>query len=100
MVKELENLEAKLNWHWRDTMRTVRFFGFDGRVAFLVPVWLVYLRWSTVIITFIVFYVFKFLENKGLTFPAALRAFRCWMVGRTRPGLLGVSKHVFIDYGQ
>ena len=32
MVKELENLEAKINWHWRDSMRTIRFLSFDGRV--------------------------------------------------------------------
>ena len=99
MVKELENIEARLNWHWRDTMRIVRFLGFDGRVAFLIPVWMVYLRWSTIIISFIVFYVFRFLENRGLTFPAALRAFRCWLLGRERPGKLGVHAHKFTDYG-
>ncbi|MDH5722453.1 MAG: IcmT/TraK family protein [Alphaproteobacteria bacterium] len=99
MVKELENLEAKMNWHWRDTMRTVRFLSFDGRCALLVPVWLFYLRWSTIIISFIIFYVFRFFENKGLRFPSALRAFRSWMVGRKRSGLLGVQKHRFIDYG-
>lgn len=99
MVKELENIEAKMNWHWRDTMRTVRFMGFDARVAFLIPVWLVYLRTSTIILSFIVFYVFKFLENKGLTFPAALRALRVWIIGRERPGLLGTSNNKFIDYG-
>lgn len=99
MVKELENLEAKLNWHWRDTMRTVRFLSFDSRVSILIPVWLVYLRWSTIILSFMVFYVFRFLENKGLTFPAALRAARVWMVGRDRPGLIGTARHKFTDYG-
>jgi len=98
-VKELENMEAKMNWHWRDTMRTIRFMGFDARVAFLVPVWLVYLRWSTIILSFLVFYTFKFLENKGLTFPSALRALRCWVLGRERPGQIGVNSHKFIDYG-
>lgn len=100
MVKELENLEAKMNWHWRDTMRTIRFLGFDSRVAILIPVWLIYLRWSTIIISFLVFYLFKFLENKGLTFPSALRAFRVWMIGRERPGIIGASAGKFIDYGQ
>lgn len=98
-MKELENLEAKMNWHWRDTMRTVRFMGFDARVAFLVPVWLIYLRWSTIILSFLVFYTFKFLENRGLTFPSALRALRCWFWGQERPGQVGVNKHKFIDYG-
>ncbi|MGH1403890.1 MAG: IcmT/TraK family protein [Alphaproteobacteria bacterium] len=99
MAQELENLEAKLNWHWRDTMRTIRFLGFDARVAFLIPVWLVYLRWSTIILSFIVFYIFKMLENKGLTFPAALRSLRCWIIGRARPGNLSVNAHKFRDYG-
>ena len=99
MVRELENIEAKLNWHWRDSMRTVRFLGFDARVAFLIPVWLLYLRWSTIILSFMVFYLFKFLENKGLTFPSAIRAFRSWLVGRERPGDNGFGNHKFIDYG-
>lgn len=99
MSKDLENLEAQLNWHWRDTMREARFLGFDARVSIVIPVWLVYLRWSTIIISFGMFYLFKFLENKGLTFPAALRAWRAWMVGRERPGLPGVHKHKFRDYG-
>lgn len=99
MVKELENIQASLNWHWRDTMRTVRFLSFDCRVSILIPVWLVYLRWSTIIISFIVFYVFRYFENKGLTFPAALRALRVWMIGKERPGLIGVAQHKFVDYG-
>lgn len=99
MVKEIENIQAKLNWHWRDSMRTIRFLSFDARVAWLIPVWLLYLRWSTIIISFIVFYFFRFLENKGLTFPSAIRAFRSWVIGRNRPGLLKVHEKKFRDYG-
>ena len=99
MVKELENLEAKVNWHWRDRMRTIRFLSFDGRVAFMIPVWLLYLRWSTIIISFMVFYTFRFLENKGLSFPSAIRALRSWIVGRERPGLPNWGRHHFIDWG-
>lgn len=98
--EELENLQASLNWHWRDTMRTIRFFNFDSRVAILVPVWLLYLRTSTIIVSFMVFYLFNYLENKGLTFPSALRALRSWLTGRYRPSNLGLSNHEFIDYGQ
>ncbi len=99
MVREIENIQAKLGTHWRDSMRPIRFFSFDARVAFLIPVWLVYLRWSTIILSVIVFYVFKMLENKGLTFPAALRALRVWLFGRARPGIPGMSNHKFVDYG-
>jgi len=100
MAKELEIIEGKMNWHWRDTMRTVRFLSFDARCAFLIPIWLIYLRWSTIILSFVVFYTFNYLENKGLTFPAALRALRCWIIGRDRPGIPGITgNHKFIDYG-
>ncbi len=99
VVKELENLEAKINWHWRDTMRTIRFFGFDARVAYLIPVWLLYLRWSTIILSLIVFSIFRFLENKGLTFPSALRALRCWLIGGERPGQSIGNQRKFVDYG-
>ena len=80
-------------------MRTVRFFGFDARVAWLIPVWLLYLRWSTLILSFIVFFIFRFLENKGLTFPAAIRSLRSWVNGRKRPGLLRPYEKRFADYG-
>ena len=100
MVKEIENIEAKLNWHWRDTMRTIRFMSFDARVAFLIPVWLLYLRWSNIILSIMVFYVFNFLENKGLTFPSAIRALRCWLIGSSRPSTIGFRLHEFVDYGQ
>lgn len=99
MVKEIENIEAKMNWHWRDTMRSIRFISFDARCAFLIPVWLIYLRWSTIILSVAVFYTFNFLEKKGLTFPAALRALRAWLVGRERPALVGTMKRKFRDYG-
>ena len=98
MVKEIENLEAKMNWHWRDTMRSIRFFSFDGRCAFMIPVWLLYLRTSTIILTVIVFYTFRLLENKGLTFPSALRALRLIIIGNTRPSKLGLHRHVFKEY--
>lgn len=100
MAQEIQDLEAKINWHWRDTMRTIRFLGFDGRCALLIPVWLIYLRTSTIILSFLVFYIFKFLEKKGLTFPSALRALRVWLIGRERPGILGASHGKFVDYGQ
>lgn len=99
MVKELENLEARINWHWRDSMRIVRFFNFDGRCAILVPIWLLYLRTSTLILTVIVLFIFNYLEKKGLSFPAALRALRVYCIGRYRPGTPGVLRHKFIDYG-
>lgn len=98
-AQELENLQEKMNWHWRNSMRVVRFFAFDARAAAPIPVLLVYLRWSTIIITIITLLVFRFLENKGLTVPAAMRNLRAWLVGKERPGWVSVQKKRFIDYG-
>lgn len=99
MAKELENIQEKMNWHWRNSMRTVRFLNFDARVAVTLPVLLVYARPFTITITVISFLIFRFLETKGLTFPAALRNLRSWATGRDRPGWLEVEKKKFQDYG-
>lgn len=99
MAKEIENIQDKLNWHWRNSMQTVRFFSFDARAAMPVPLLLVYARWSTVILTIVFLVFFRFLERQGLTFPAAIRTFRLWVVGIERPGLLQSQRKKFIDYG-
>ena len=80
-------------------MQTVRFFAFDSRSALPLPILLVYLRWSTLILMICTLILFRFLERKGLTVPAAVRNFRAWMVGAERPGQFGVRKRRFHDYG-
>ena len=99
MTKEIDNIQDKVNWHWRNSMRPVRFFAFDVRAASMIPVLLVYARLSTLIITVLVLIFFRFLEIKGLTVPSALRSFRSWLVGRDRPGWVGTQKKRFVDYG-
>lgn len=99
MAKEIENIQDKLNWHWRNSMRTVRFFNFDARAAMPVPILLVYARLSTILLTIASLMFFRFLERKGLTFPAAIRTFRLWAVGVERPGHLGSQQKKFTDYG-
>lgn len=98
-AEQLDNLQEKLNWHWRNTMRTVRFLAFDARAALPLPLLLVYARWSTLILTIVTLMVFRYLERKGLTFPAALRNLRAWMCGADRPGWLGAQQKKFIDLG-
>lgn len=98
-AQELENLQEKQNWHWRNSMRVVRFLAFDARAAAPIPLLLVYLRLSTIVLTIVTLLVFRFLENKGLTVPAAMRNLRSWVVGNERPGWIGVQKRNFIDYG-
>jgi len=96
--KELQELEEQVNWHWRNSMKPVRFFAFDARAALPIPLLLVYLRWSSFTLAILFILVFRYLEQKGLTFPAALRALRAWLIGKDRPGLVGALKNKFIDY--
>ncbi|MCC7305015.1 MAG: type IV secretion protein IcmT [Alphaproteobacteria bacterium] len=98
-AQELENLQEKMNWHWRNSMRVVRFGPFDVRASLPMPILLVYFRWSTLFLTILFLMVFRYLERKGLTFPAAVRNFRSWIIGKDRPGWLGVRTKKFVDYG-
>jgi hypothetical protein len=100
MVSEqIDNIQEKVNWHWRNSMRTVRFLAFDARAALPLPLLLVYARLSTLILTIVFMVFFRYLEKKGLTFPASMRTFRMSFVGNDRPGWIGVYRRKFKDYG-
>ncbi|MFN3700822.1 MAG: IcmT/TraK family protein [Alphaproteobacteria bacterium] len=99
MAKEIQNIKEQLNWHWRNNMRTVRFFALDARASLSFMLLLVYARTSTFILCIIVTAIFMILEKKGLTFPAALRSLRVWLVGYERPGWAGVHKKKLLDRG-
>lgn len=100
MVTAQDDLEVeKQNWHWRNTMRPVRFFNLDARAALPFFLLLVYARWSTLVLTIIVVMIFRFLEAKGLTFPSALRALRVWIVGNTRYALYNYAHRRMRDFG-
>lgn len=98
-AEQIQNIQEALNWHWRNSMRTVRFLAFDARAALPLPLLLVYARWSTLFLLIASLAFFRFLERKGLTFPAALRNFRQWIVGKERPGWIGVQRKKFVDLG-
>lgn len=103
VAQQVQEAQDKLNWHWRNSMRTVRFFAFDARASITFPLLLVYARPSTIILTVVVLFFFRFLEQRGLTFPAALRTFRgevnslFW--GEERPGWVGAYRRSFKDFG-
>jgi intracellular multiplication protein IcmT len=99
IVKEIDNIQEKLNWHWRNSMRPVRFFAFDCRAAIPFVILFVYARISTIVLAIVVLIVFRILEQRGLTFSAAIRNFRAWMVGMERPGWLGAQRKKFTDSG-
>lgn len=98
-AEQIDNIQEKLNWHWRNSMQVVRFFAFDARAALPLPLLLVYARWSTLTLMICTLLFFRFLERKGLTVPAAVRNFRAWIIGAERPGWTGVKRREFIDYG-
>ena len=98
-AQQIEDLQEKFSWHWRNSMRVVRFFAFDSRSAVPLPILLVYFRWSTLILMISSLLFFRFLEQKGLTVPAAVRNFRAWFVGKDRPGLAQVKRRYFQDFG-
>ncbi len=91
--------QEKRSWHWRNTMRPARFFSLDARAAIPFFVLLFYFRIITLVMTIIITVIFSLLERKGLTFPAALRSFRCWLTGQRRPGWYWMRKRKIVDYG-
>lgn len=86
-------------WHWRNTMKPVRFFKFDARAGFFLIVLLVHARLWTLGLTTLVFLIFWILERKGLSFSAAVRAIRAWFVGPYRPAWMYVRRRKFLDTG-
>lgn len=91
--------EERVNWHWRNSMRPVRFFGLDARAALPFFVLLFYFRAITFFLTIVITLTFVFLERRGLSFDSALRAFRTWMLGQKRPGWLSFHRKKMIDFG-
>ncbi len=87
------------NWHWRNTMRPVRFFNMDARAGIPYFLLLVYARPITLFFVLLSTILFKFMEKRGLTFPAALRAFRVWLFGDERPAWLRMRRRTLKDFG-
>jgi intracellular multiplication protein IcmT len=96
MAKTEEGVKA---WHWRNTMKPVRFFQFDARAGFFIVLVLVHARFWTLGLMIGVFAVFWILERKGLSFAAAIRALRTWFVGRYRPAWVYTRRRKMLDIG-
>jgi intracellular multiplication protein IcmT len=91
--------ETQMDYHWRNTMKPVRFFMVDARVAFFLMMFILHMRIWT-FFTFVAFMLFFwYLERRGLSFGAALRTFRTWILGRRRPAWLWIRRRKFHDYG-
>ena len=57
-----------MSWHWRNSMKTVRFFMFDAKAAGPVFLFLMHARTWTLVLFIISLFVFWTLEKRGLTF--------------------------------
>lgn len=86
-------------WHWRNTMKPVRFFNFDARACFFLMLVLVHARLWTLYLLIGVMIIFWLLERKGLLFAPALRACRVWIVGKYRPAWIFTRRRKLLDTG-
>ena len=86
-------------WHWRNTMKTVRFFKFDYRAGFTLMLVLMHFRYWTLTFAVVVNVAFWLLERKGLSLPAALRAGRLWILGSYRPAVNWTVRRRLKDTG-
>lgn len=99
MVNQVAELQEQVNWHWRNSMRPIRFFGFDAKAAIPFCFLLFYFRTSTIVFAVVVITIFYLLEKKGLTFDAAMRATRLFIFGDHRPALIAFKRRRLKDYG-
>ncbi|MFA5040577.1 MAG: IcmT/TraK family protein [Bdellovibrionales bacterium] len=88
-----------MDLHWRNSQKPARFFALDARAFTAIFIFLVHARLWTFVLALAVMVVFWIFERRGLTFEAALRAGRAWIVGRNRPATLGTHKRHWIDFG-
>ena len=93
------NIETQGDWHWRNSMKPVRFFALDARAAIFFMLFLVHMRPWTLGTAIVCMFGFWLLERKGLTFDAAMRSFRTWIIGENRPGWLWIRKRRMVDFG-
>jgi intracellular multiplication protein IcmT len=84
--------------HWRNSMKPARFFFMDARAAVPFVFTLLHLRWYTMLMALFTTLIFYLLEQRGMSFDAALRGFRVWFVGRKRPNIKHSDRHRMVDY--
>lgn len=97
---QIADLKEQVNWHWRNTMRPIRFFNFDVKAILPFFVLLFYFRVSTLVLCTLSTLLFWGLEKKGLTADAAMRALRVNIIGNFRPGLPKFRFRRMKDFGR
>jgi intracellular multiplication protein IcmT len=99
MSNQIADIQEQMNWHWRNSMRPVRFFNFDAKAALPFCLLLFYFRVSTIVFACCVMFFFYFLEKKGLTFDSAMRSVRLLLFGEFRPALTSFRYRKLRDFG-
>jgi intracellular multiplication protein IcmT len=99
-VNQIADLQEQMNWHWRNTMRPVRFFNFDVKAIIPFFILLFHLRLTTLVFCILSTMGFWALEKKGITVDAALRAFRVLIVGTFRTGQPKARFRKMRDFGR
>lgn len=84
--------------HWRNTQKPARFFFLDARAFLALLLFLAHARLWTLGVAIGIMLVFWVFERHGLSFEAALRAVRCWLLGTNRPANTQTAKRRWIDY--
>jgi intracellular multiplication protein IcmT len=90
---------AEVDTHWRNSGKPIRFFIVDARAFTATFFFLIHARPWTFGLALFVMIVFWFMERRGLSFRAALRAFRSWFLGIRRPATSRRQIRRWIDYG-
>ncbi|MDR3450763.1 MAG: IcmT/TraK family protein [Alphaproteobacteria bacterium] len=88
-----------MDLHWRNTQKPARFFALDARAFTFIFLFLVHVRIWTLVVAVTMMLLFWGFERRGLTFEAALRAMRVWMLGSRRPALRGGQPRRWTDFG-
>jgi|TARA_R110000868_G_scaffold112128_2_gene302189 intracellular multiplication protein IcmT len=94
-----QDASEQVNWHWRNTMRPLRFFGMDSRAALPYLILLPYARPITLVFCILSTVLFMVLEKHGLTLPAAVRSLRSSLVGERRFALARIRRRKLRDFG-
>ncbi len=71
----------------------------DARAFSAILLFLVHARLWTFVLAISVMFIFWIFERRGLTFEAALRAGRSWILGRDRPATVKKNWRTWIDFG-
>jgi len=88
-----------MDLHWRNTQKPARFFMLDARAFAAMFLFLVHMKLWTFAIASTTMLVFWIFERRGLTFEAAIRAMRVWLLGAKRPALRRGTRRHWVDFG-